>query len=155
MGTFSALLAICAGNSPVTGEFPARPVTRSFDVFFDLRQDKRLSKHLALFQSQTMSFKIHLGTSAFVYVFAVWRHHCKWQTRSRGTRKLTHLPLDKMEAKLQTIIEVQIRQRKLANFEISSLECDWCDGSNGLDNGLAPNRPQSITWTHDDSVQWP
>ena len=35
METFSALLAICAGNSPVTGEFPAqRPVTRSFDVFF-------------------------------------------------------------------------------------------------------------------------
>ena len=33
METFSALLAICAGNSPVTGEFPARrPVTRSFDV---------------------------------------------------------------------------------------------------------------------------
>ena len=38
METFSALLALCAGNSPVTGEFPAqRPVTRSFDVFFDLR----------------------------------------------------------------------------------------------------------------------
>ena len=38
METFSALLAICAGNSPVIGEFPAqRPVTRSFDVFFDLR----------------------------------------------------------------------------------------------------------------------
>ena len=36
--TFSALLAICAGNSPVPGEFLAqRPVTRSFDVFFDLR----------------------------------------------------------------------------------------------------------------------
>ena len=36
METFPALLAICAGNSPVTGEFPAqRPVTRSFDVFFD------------------------------------------------------------------------------------------------------------------------
>ena len=31
--TFSALLAICARNSPVTGEFPAkRPVTQSFDV---------------------------------------------------------------------------------------------------------------------------
>ena len=41
----SALLAICAGNSPVTGEFPAqRPVTLSFDVFFDLRLNKRLSK---------------------------------------------------------------------------------------------------------------
>ena len=32
-GNIFALLAICAGNSPVHGEFPAqRPVTRSFDV---------------------------------------------------------------------------------------------------------------------------
>ena len=38
METFSALLDLCAGNSSVPGEFPAqRPVTRSFDVFFDLR----------------------------------------------------------------------------------------------------------------------
>ena len=45
METFSSLLAICAGNSPVPGEFPAqRPVTRSFDVFIDLRLNKRLSK---------------------------------------------------------------------------------------------------------------
>ena len=45
METFSALLAICAGNSPVSGEFPAqRPVTWSFDAFFDLRLYKRLSK---------------------------------------------------------------------------------------------------------------
>ena len=45
MEQFSALLAICAGNSPVNSEFPAqRPVTRSFDVFFDLRPNKRLSK---------------------------------------------------------------------------------------------------------------
>ena len=43
MESFSALLAICAGNSPVAGEFPAqRPVTLSFDVFFDLRLNKRL-----------------------------------------------------------------------------------------------------------------
>ena len=32
-GNISALLALCAGNSPVTGEFPPqRPVKRSFDV---------------------------------------------------------------------------------------------------------------------------
>ena len=38
METFSSQLAICAGNSPVPGKFPTqRPVTRSFDVFFDLR----------------------------------------------------------------------------------------------------------------------
>ena len=37
MDTFSALLDICAGNSSVTGKFPMqRPVTRSFDVSFDL-----------------------------------------------------------------------------------------------------------------------
>ena len=45
METFSALLDICAGNSPVPGEFPSqRPMTRSFDVIFDLRLNKRLSK---------------------------------------------------------------------------------------------------------------
>ena len=45
MEIFSALLAICAGNSPVTGEFPAqRPVTRGFDVFYHLCLNKRLSK---------------------------------------------------------------------------------------------------------------
>ena len=38
METFSTLLDLCAGNSPVTGEIPAqRPVTRSFDVFFVVR----------------------------------------------------------------------------------------------------------------------
>ena len=45
METFSALLALCAGNSAVTGEFPPqRLVTRSFDVSFNLRLNKPLSK---------------------------------------------------------------------------------------------------------------
>ena len=44
-GNISALLAIFAESSPVTGDFSAqRPVTRTFDVFFDLRPNKRLSK---------------------------------------------------------------------------------------------------------------
>ena len=55
METLSSLLAIWAGNSPVTGEFPAqRPVTQSFDVFFDLRSNKRLSK-----QSWVRWFETH------------------------------------------------------------------------------------------------
>ena len=46
METFSALLTLCVGNSPVFGEFLAQmPVKRSFDFFFDLRLNKRLSKH--------------------------------------------------------------------------------------------------------------
>ena len=41
METFSALLAICAGKSSVTGKFLAqRPGTRSFDVSFDLRRHR-------------------------------------------------------------------------------------------------------------------
>ena len=45
METFSALLALCAGNSPVTGEFPTQiQMTQHLDVFFDLRLKKRLNK---------------------------------------------------------------------------------------------------------------
>ena len=45
METFFEWLALCAGNSLVTGEFPSqRPVTWIFDVFFDLRLNKRLCK---------------------------------------------------------------------------------------------------------------
>ena len=44
-GSISALLALCTGNLPPTGELsPRRPVTRSFDVFFDRRLNTRLSK---------------------------------------------------------------------------------------------------------------
>ena len=43
--TFFAFLALRVGNSLVTSEFPSqRPVTWSFDVFLDLRLNKRLSK---------------------------------------------------------------------------------------------------------------
>ena len=45
METFSALLALRAGNWPVTGEFPSqRPETPSFDIFFELCLNKRLRK---------------------------------------------------------------------------------------------------------------
>ena len=45
MESFSALLTICAGNSPVTGEFTTqRPVTLSFDFSLICVLNKRLSK---------------------------------------------------------------------------------------------------------------
>ena len=59
------LLALCVGKSPVTGEFPAqRPVTRSFDVFFDLRLNKRLSKQSLGWWFETLSCSL-------------WRHRNK------------------------------------------------------------------------------
>ena len=69
METFSALLAFCAGNSPVTGEFPSqRAVTRSFDVFFDLRLNKRLSKQSWGWWSETPSRSL-------------WRHRNEYDVR--------------------------------------------------------------------------
>ena len=66
METFSALLAICAGNWPVPGEFPAqRPVTRSFDVFFGLRPNKRLSKQWWGWGFQTPSHPLWHHCNAF------------------------------------------------------------------------------------------
>ena len=63
--TFSALLAICAGNSPIPGEFPTqRPMTRSFDVYFDLRPNKRLSKQRRGWWLETQSCPL-------------WRHRNK------------------------------------------------------------------------------
>ena len=45
METFSALLALCEGNPPVTGEFSSqRPVKQGFDLFFDVHMNKGLSK---------------------------------------------------------------------------------------------------------------
>ena len=56
METFSSLLAICAWKSPATCDFPEqRPVTRSFDVFFDLRLNKRLSKQWWSWRFETPS----------------------------------------------------------------------------------------------------
>ena len=63
METFSALLAICAGNSSAPGEFSAqRPVTQSFDVFFDLCLNKRLRKQSWGWWFETLSHPL-------------WRHY--------------------------------------------------------------------------------
>ena len=59
MWTFSALLAIRAGDSSVTGEVPAqRPVTQSFDVFVDLRLNTRLRKQSWGWRFETLSHQL-------------------------------------------------------------------------------------------------
>ena len=66
METFFALLAICAGNSPATGEFlRQRPVTRGFDVFFDLRLNKRWGKQWRGWWFQTPSRPIWCHCNVF------------------------------------------------------------------------------------------
>ena len=77
METFSALLALCAGNSSVTGEFPAqRPVTRSFDVFFICALNNGLSKQSRGWWFETLSRS--LWRHGNVYDRHVW--WCKQYT---------------------------------------------------------------------------
>ena len=75
METFSALLTLCVANSQVTCEIPSqRPVTRSFDVFFGLHLNKRLSK-----QSWGWWFETPSRSR--------WRHlnDIKYKWRAKGT----------------------------------------------------------------------
>ena len=67
--SFCALLAICAGSSPVPGEFPAqRPVTRSFDVSFDLRFKNKQS-WCWWFDTPSCSLWRHCnGTSVYIEI---------------------------------------------------------------------------------------
>ena len=68
MEAFSALLALFAGNSPVTGEFPSqKPVPRSFDVFFDLHLNKRLSKQSWSWWFATPSRSLWRHCNKFTY----------------------------------------------------------------------------------------
>ena len=67
------------------GEFPGefhaqRPVTRSFDVFFDLRLNKRLSKQSWGWWFETLSrplWRHHNGLNLFIYAYLQTDfHHC-------------------------------------------------------------------------------
>ena len=85
METYSAWLALCAGNSLVTGEFPSqRPVTRSFDIFFDVGLNRRLSNQSKGWWFETPSRSLwrhckewdHLSTLGALYQNALrWRHN--------------------------------------------------------------------------------
>ena len=121
METFSALLALCAGNSPINVEFPAqRPVTRSFDVFFDLRLNKRLSKQSWGWWFETlprplgrhsnvkrMDLWIEIGVGVgcedeFAFSQIVWYViHWKmaWSWHLRNNRKLHGLIKDKQSCR--------------------------------------------------------
>ena len=86
MKTFSALLAICAGNSLVTGEFLAqRPVTRSFDVFFDLHLNKPLSKQWWGWWFETLSRPL------WRHCNVLSQHNAIWHSSSTNIKTLSSL----------------------------------------------------------------
>ena len=81
METFSALLAICAGNSPAIGEFSAqRPVARNFNVFFNLRLNKRLSKQTYGWRFETPSRLLwcYCNVNKFTGFISLFSSHVSW-----------------------------------------------------------------------------
>ena len=73
METFYASLSICAGNSPVPGEFPTqRPVTRSFDILFDLRLNKRVSKQSWGWWFETLSHSLWHYRNVLCHVMTIF-----------------------------------------------------------------------------------
>ena len=71
METLSILLDLCERNYLVTGGFPSqRPMTRGFDVFFDLCLNKRLSKESRRWRYKTPSSSL-------------WRHYILYELYSK------------------------------------------------------------------------
>ena len=103
METFSALLAICAGNSLVLGEFPTqRPVTRSFDVFIDLRLNKRLSKQPWGWWFESLSCPLWRHRNGHIHT--MYRHSNRDPGFGYRTGLLTQWGRDKMAAISQTTL---------------------------------------------------
>ena len=104
MKTFSALLAICVGNSPVTSDFLAqRPVTRSFDVFLicvginscinnreagDLRRHHPLWRHCNVaaltktFQNDSIFIWVNEGKIRVLF-YEIWVHFTRYESYLR------------------------------------------------------------------------
>ena len=88
-GNISALLALCAANSPITGEFLSqKPATRSFDVLFicawingwvNIREAGDLRRHCAHYDVTLM----HENVIVWVILFTHILHSCvnfNWQS---------------------------------------------------------------------------
>ena len=91
METFSALLAFCAGNSSITGEFPRqRPVTRSFAVFFDPRLDQQLSKQWRRWWFETPSRSLWCQCNGFKGISSLYALQPQVHVRSVQVVEIYH-----------------------------------------------------------------
>ena len=110
METFSALLAFFEGNSPVTGEFHSRrPVTRSCDVFFDLRLNKRLSNPTRRWWLETPSRSLWRHCNEEL----VWSSSNQIMTYRLSITKLLSLPGNAFESVICKISAVLFRIQRV------------------------------------------
>ena len=106
METFSTLLALCSGNSLVTGEFSSqRPVTRSLEVFFDLHLNKQLRKQSWGWRFETPSCSLWhhcnempafspiagIHMKIFCPVYHIWHHGLTFCTIQAAWHNLKYI----------------------------------------------------------------
>ena len=96
------------GNSPVTGEFPAqRPVMRSFDVFVDLRLNKRLSKQSWgwWFETQKHPLLRHFIADKQIFVIPVnaSSHRCTYAICVAGNNNYNDVIMSAMACKITSL----------------------------------------------------
>ena len=119
METFSELLAICTGNSPITGEFPTqRPVMQSFDVFFDLGLNKQLSK-------QSWGWRFEMPASS------LW-HHCNETTHPELLTSVTPMRMLTMWHEL-ILLKSQMMSKRFVGILINGI---WPFGKTVLQNRI-------------------
>ena len=97
MENFSVLLALCAGNSPVTGEFPSqRPVTRSFDVFFH----QCLNEH----DRETGDLRHHCAHYDVIVIARLFVHRTSFKMEDEISRDITPLQKWRVAYKLLWLV---------------------------------------------------
>ena len=79
----------CAGNSLVTGEPPSqRPVTRSFDIFYDLHLNKWFSNTIGTSETPSCPLLRHCN----VFSYRIWQHvWCNYNANDLGLLLLNTL----------------------------------------------------------------
>ena len=165
METFSALLALCAGNSPVTGEFPTqRPETQSFDIFLDLRLNKPLSKQSWGWWFETPSRSLWRHSNVFslgpLTKNGQWHHHLPtYQRTNRMVKRmfsitdtillsekcasiLMHWGRDQIAATSQTTFSKAFSWVKISlKISLNFVPVDWINNILALVQIMAWGRP--------------
>ena len=176
--TFSALLALCAGNSPVTREFPTqRPVTRNFNAFFDLCLNRRLSKQWLgwWFETQsrplwrqcyatqqigvheTLLCYIHVRTivsstkSTFVLMLNAWCVFYVFECALSVSFQITHMNIGSLGVYFEfTLLSSAWWTQNGFKSPIVNTKISWPHGS----TNLLGRFPHGSSLRHDDVIKW-
>ena len=167
MEAFSALPTLCAGNSPVTGEFPHNGQQRGALMFSLIcALNKRLSKQSWgwWFEMPSRSLWHHCNELKKCLIYVLWYLRylisCLVRYDEIHCTKLfwdiyvfRHWGQDKMKALSQTTVSNARYRMKMFEFQLIfcwslflrvqlTILLHWSD------NGLAPARWQAIIWTN-------